>query len=321
MSMREAVQNFAKQFEFVPEIKNAEALVKSDTILLAGMGGSHLAADVLQSAYPKLRIAVQSDYGITESADPKTLYVASSYSGNTEEVVGFLETVHAKGLPVVVIATGGKLISYAQENKLPYIQIPQTNIQPRSALGLSAIALAAVLQDTRVLEELRLLSVHLNPLKWDEMGMALAKEFEGKVPVIYASNRNTAVAYNWKIKCNETGKIPAFYNVFPELNHNEMAGFDVIDSTRALSAQFGVLFLKDSKDHERIQTRMQVTQEQYVERGLFVKEIALEGDDRLEKIFNSLILADWFAIGLSELYGTEAEAVPIIEDFKKRISS
>jgi len=148
----------------------------------------------------------------------------------------------------------------------------------------------------------------------------LAKKFEGYVPIIYSSRRNLAVTYNWKIKFNETGKIPAFYNIVPELNHNEMTGFDVINSTRSLSKKFKFLFLSDSDDNERIVTRMEVLQKLYEDRKLPVEVVKMNGGSRLEKIFSSLILADWTAFYTSELYGTEATEVPMVEEFKKIIA-
>ena len=78
-------------------------------------------------------------------------------------------------------------------------------------------------------------------------GKRLQEKISGKVPVIYASSENCAIAYNWKIKLNEGAKIPAFYNTFAELNHNEMTGFDVIDSTKSLSDKFHFIFLTDQE--------------------------------------------------------------------------
>jgi glucose/mannose-6-phosphate isomerase len=134
--------------------------------------------------------------------------------------------------------------------------------------------------------------------------------------VIYASNRNYSIAYNWKIKFNETGKIPAFCNVFPELNHNEMTGFDIRDK---LSENFHFIFLHDSADYERIQKRMYVTAEQLKERGFSVEHIDVQGISPLSKIFSSLVFADWASLYVAKQYGREPEDVPMIEELKKRL--
>jgi glucose/mannose-6-phosphate isomerase len=115
------------------------------------------------------------------------------------------------------------------------------------------------------------------------------------VPVIYSSSSNLSIAYNWKIKINETGKTPAFYNIFPELNHNEMNSFDVKDSTKELSNKFYFIILKDVEDDSRILKRMDVLEKLYKDRGLQVQTIELTGKNVLHKIFSSIVFADWVA--------------------------
>lgn len=321
--MEEAIKNFAKQFEFEPEIKNAENLKKDfKQIVVAGMGGSHLSTGLLKIWKPGIDLYVHRSYELPPFSDEflkESLLIASSYSGNTEEVVSFLNEGLAKGFSMAVIAVSGKLIDIAKEFNVPYIQIPDTGIQPRSALGFSLVALAKFLGNDALSQELKQLS-SLQPESQKASGEELANDLKGFVPIIYSSVDNLAIAYNWKIKFNETGKIPAFYNVFPELNHNELAGFDVIDTTRDLSKNFRFVFLKDRDDHERIQKRMDVMEKLLENRGLEVIVLELEGESIFEKIFNSLLLADWTALSLSKLYGTEPDKVEIIEEFKKKLS-
>ncbi|MBI2506768.1 MAG: bifunctional phosphoglucose/phosphomannose isomerase, partial [Candidatus Colwellbacteria bacterium] len=137
------------------------------------------------------------------------------------------------------------------------------------------------------------------------------------IPIIYSSRRNIALAYNWKIKFNETGKAPAFYNTFPELNHNEMTGFDVQETTRELSDKMFFIFLKDEDDHPKITKRMEVLERLYRDRKLSVAVVSLEGNSKMEKIFNSLTLADWTAYYTAKRYNVEPEQVPMVEEFKK----
>ena len=182
-------------------------------------------------------------------------------------------------------------------------------------------ALTALIQKEGLLTELAELGATLLPETLEEKGKELAEALRDSVPVIYASTRNSAVANNWKIKFNETGKIPAFYNVFPELNHNEMTGFDVTETTEGLSRKFHFIFLTDTVDHPKIQRRMAVCKKLYEQRGFQVTEVPLEGASTLERIFTSLLTADWTALHLSRIYGTEAEQVPMVEEFKKLISN
>jgi len=154
----------------------------------------------------------------------------------------------------------------------------------------------------------------------ENSGRELAEKIKGKIPVIYSSSQNSAIAYNWKIKFNETGKIPAFYNVFPELNHNEMTGFDVKEPTKPLSEKFYFIFLKDEADHPKVIKRMDITKKLYGDRGLSAEMISLDGGNILEKMFSSLLLADWTAYYTAVQYGADPEQVPMVEEFKKLIA-
>jgi glucose/mannose-6-phosphate isomerase len=137
---------------------------------------------------------------------------------------------------------------------------------------------------------------------------------------VYASVRNTAIAQNWKIKFNETGKVPAFWNVVPELNHNEMTGFDAKAKTTPLSRHFHFVFLKDAEDDRRIIKRMNVMEKLFRDRGFKTEIVLLQGKTDLHKIFNGLILADWTAFHSAKLYGVDPEQVPMVEEFKKMIA-
>lgn len=322
MSMRQAIQDFPKQFEFKPIIERVEEFHGRPALLVSGIGGSHLAADLLASVSP-MRIHVHSDYGLPHMDDDdikENLFVASSYSGNTEEVLDGLEEARKKRMQMAAISMGGQLQELARTYEIPFIQLPDTGIQPRSALGFSLLALLKLAGLEHELEELSTLAHALSAEQLDPQGKELAERLQNNIPVIYASQRNKAIAANWKIKCNETAKIPACYNVFPELNHNEMTGFDVIEKTRDLSHKFHFIFLRDTEDDFRIQRRMDVCKELYAERGFEVTEAPLQGAVRWERIFNSLLVADWFSFYTGTMYGVETEQVPMVEEFKKLVS-
>lgn len=322
--MQDAIKQFNKQFTYTPTIENKIAFKRRKKFIVLGMGGSHLAADILRAYNPELDITVHSDYGLPAMDTKilaKTLIIASSYSGNTEEVLDGLNKAISQQLDVIVVATGGELIATAKEHNLPYIQLPSTGIQPRLALGFSLKALLKIVNDRKGINETKNLKKILQPKSLETKGKELAEKLKNFVPVIYSSTINKAVAYNWKIKLNETGKIPAFYNVVPELNHNEMTGFDVKESSAHLSKHFYFIILKDLQDSTRVQKRMEILAKLYKDRGLTVEMIELNGENRFERIFSSLLLADWTAVNIAQIYGLEAEQVPMVEEFKKMIKS
>ncbi len=317
------IKNYASQFAYQPVLENAGKLKKKFTkFIVIGMGGSHLSASILRAWHPELDIIVWSNYGLprlTEKTLKESLIVLSSYSGNTEETLDAFAAAHAKHYPMAVIAAGGKLIRLADKAGVPYVRMPSENIQPRMATGFSLMALLAVMGEKTWLLEAHELAKQLHPAREERRGQDLAKRLYGSVPIMYASERNTAIGQNWKIKFNETGKIPAFTNVVPELNHNEMTGFDAKEKTAALSREFRFVFLKDGLDDRRILKRMSVLEKLYHDRGFKVEIVLLQGKTELQKIFNALILADWTAYYTATLYGVDPEQVPMVEEFKKLI--
>jgi len=318
--MEQAILSFAKQFGWQPEVVRTDRLKRDwDLVWVLGMGGSQLGAEILRVIDSSYLILSHRSYGLPSRSGfnkDRVLLVASSYSGNTEEVVSGLKAGVEAGLEVVVISTGGQLEELAEEYQLPLVKIPDTGVQPRSALGFSVKALASVLGLDEALVRLSDLEDELNVELDRDWARQLSEQLRGKVPVVYTSTELAAVGYNWKIKFNETGKIPAFCNVIPELNHNEMTGFDHTEGNRQLSESFYFLFLTDQDDHPQIKKRMEVTLKMYQDRGLPGQLLEVSGSDRVYRVFRSLLLADWTAYETALYYGADSEQVPMIEEFK-----
>lgn len=317
--MIESIKKFPSQFTYDPIIENNAALGSFENIIVVGMGGSHLAADILAS-YSDLNIFVHSSYGLPRLPQEiltSSLIIISSYSGNTEEAIDAFHTAREKKLSLAVLSKGGKLLELAKSHNVAYVQLPETGDQPRMALGLMVRALAKFAGRQDILDELQAIST-INVHDYEIQGKALAANLISRVPVIYASEHNRSIAYNWKIKFNENSKIPAFYNVVPELNHNEMTGFDVRKTTKELSGKFIFIFITDQADRSEIKRRFDLLARLYMERGLEVMQVSLTGQ-KFEKVFKSLMLADWTSYHLAKDYGIDAESVPMVEEFKKLI--
>jgi glucose/mannose-6-phosphate isomerase len=320
--MYEIIKNFNKQFEYQPQIEGSLSLEGVKNFIAVGMGGSHLAADILNSCDPSFSILIHKNYGLPplpEETLKQSLIILNSYSGDTEEVIDSFYLALEKKLKMVSITYNGKLLELSKEHNIPFIKLPEPKVQPRLALGFHTKALLKILNKEKELREISELVYLLKPEELEEKGRELSQKIKNKIPIIYASEKNQAIAYIWKIKFNETSKIPAFYNVFPELNHNEMTSFDVKETTKNLSQNFVFLILFDEEDHPKIQKRMKILKNLYEERNLKVEILKLEGQNRFHKIFSSLILADWTSFYLAKEYGVEPEEVPMVEEFKKLI--
>ena len=337
MAIYDAIKNFNKQFEYEPKIENESNWKKFDKFVVAGMGGSNLTAGLVKICQPEIQILNHKDYGLPDLLDEewsRTLVIASSYSGNTEETLDAYEEAGRRGFARVAISIGGKLLELAKKDGVPYVQMPDTGIQPRSALGYSFKGMLKLMGEEGALKEVSELAYTFKPEEWEKEGQNLAQKLKGKIPIIYSSWRNFPIAYSWKIKFNETAKIPAFHNFFPELNHTEMTGFDPVraltaapgqpisngtsslEERKKLNSLLHFIFLKDKDDHPRIQKRMDVTEKMYKARGLPVEILGLHGENVFYKIFSSLILVDWASYYLGENYGVETEQVPMVETFK-----
>lgn len=319
--MKKAILNFPKQFEYEPKIENAVGhLAKFDKFAFMGMGGSGLVGDLVRMINPELDIVVRKGYGlpgVKDLANRFLLFV--SYSGNTEEILDAFDAALKAGHHLAVISTGGELLKRAKKVGVLYIQIPDTGIQPRVSVGLQLRAALKLMGREDTYKEVGKLAKRLDAKKLEEEGKELAQKLAGKVPIIYSSRQNLPLAYNWKIKFNETGKVPAFYNAFSELNHNEMTGFDVNENNRSLSENMVFVFLRDQGDHPRIKKRMTVAEKIFKKRGFQVHNVKLEGKDTAEKLFSSALSADWAAYYIALANGSEPNDVPMVEEFKKLI--
>ncbi len=325
MDFEKEILNFHKQFDFKPEIFNQGNLKKFKKFIVVGMGGSHLSADIIKNWNQSLELIVRRDYKLpklSEEEMKKRLVILSSFSGNTEETISaFYEAVRNK-IPAAVVSTDGNLLKLAKKWKVPYIQFPNQGIQPRMAIGLSLKSILKLMGEEKALSELSKISSTLKPLRYKKKGREISQEIKGFIPIVYSSGNYSSLSYIWKIKFNEGCKIPAFSNLFPELNHNEMTGFRVENNKIGgvkITKIFYFIFLRDKKDNSRILKRMDILSDMLKQNGFLVRIIDLEGKNFWEKIFNSITLIDWITLFLAKKEKVDPDNIPLIESFKKKM--
>jgi len=313
----------AAQLAWKPEVVGGP-VPKRSRVVVGGMGGSALPGEALQVLDPSLDIEVHRGYDLPDHPPADALYVAVSYSGNTEEALSFehqeelsfAKNASGRSRPLAIITSGGALLTHAKDEGLPYVQVPG-DVQPRNALIYLVRALAALAGRDDLLAA-------LGAAVFDEAPAlasadALAGAVGGAMPIFYASRRNAFFSYLYKINFNETGKMPAFANTFPELNHNEMQAFDTGAPESAALAHF--VLLRDLADDPRIAKRMDVFAALMRERGRGVTEIVLEGDTRASQLARGWFVAHRAARALALARGVDPESVPLVEEFKKRLHS
>ncbi len=288
-------------------------------VVICGIGGSPLPIDILTSILlPSVPAYIHRDYNLPPMASKDSLILCISYSGNTEETLSSLQTAINKGFKIIAISTGGKMEEICKQRNISLVKIP-SGIQPRSATGYLFSSLATILSNCGIIEDISNDIFHaaedlnkINPIL-DKEGKKLAKKLAKKIPIVYASSSLQAVAKIWKIKFNENSKIPAFYNFFPELNHNEMVGFTQIKKI----SNFHVLIIKDKENHPRIIKRMNLTSSLLKKKGIKVDFLETRDGSLIFRIFSILLLGDWTSYYLAINNKIDPTPVVIVEEFKK----
>lgn len=322
---------FRTGFECARGIKVAGVF---NAIEISGMGGSALPGnifriylnDLFRKEYPQeqpLAIYQNRGYSLPPEAFHRCLNFICSYSGNTEETIASFEEAIAHRLPCIGISSGGQVERLCAEHGIPHIKLPlpHPNFQPRVGTGYFFGTLFQVLvnqglvPDTtaEILEDVERLKAKLPDL--EQRGRALAGRLAGKTPVVYASTKYKSVAMVWKIKMNENAKTPAFWNFFPELNHNEMVGYTLPQG------KFAVIMLRDPDDHPRALKRFDVTAQLLAEKGITVETVGMEGETVFEKIFTSILLADFASYALALEYGQDPTPVDMVEHLKRLLAA
>jgi glucose/mannose-6-phosphate isomerase len=303
-----------------------------DKIVVLGMGGSAIGGDLLRSLISnkeKLSITVCRDYELPLFVDEKTLVIASSYSGNTEETLTSFNQSLKTGSKKLAITTGGKLMQMAERAGVPVFKIEHVS-PPRAALGFSLMPLIAICRNLGFLNNVKFeINTVIETLKklleeWQEsrpMDSNLAKQIAnkvyGKMVVIYGAGLTSEVARRWKTQINENSKTWAFFEILPELDHNSVVGYRF---PIELAKQAEVIFLRSYSLNQRILVRYQVTIELLQQSGVNYQIVDSAGDDDLSRMMSLVYLGDWVSYYLAILNQVDPTPVKTIDYLKERLS-
>jgi glucose/mannose-6-phosphate isomerase len=302
---------------------DTENLQPFSNVLISGLGGSGIGGTIVselvanETAYP---IQVNNDYAIPNWVNEKTLFIACSYSGNTEETLAATEEAIERGCVVVCISSGGKILDIAFENALPFIQIPE-GYPPRTALSYSLCAIFGVLVAYQVIgykpwQDLLDAAQFLkeNQAVIQQKAENLAPSFKDKIPAIYAAQGYAGVAVRWRQQINENAKMLCWHHILPEMNHNELVGW------AGGSEQIGVLILRTADDHPRTQLRMDLCEKLFKDKTNTVESIVAEGDTLFKRVFYLINLGDWLSYYLSIARSVDPIEVKVIDFLKNELS-
>jgi glucose/mannose-6-phosphate isomerase len=322
-NFRQEIINFPKQFILGAQ---AAASVKSDKkfgkIILCGMGGSNLPAEILMtfcevSNIPSNNLFIHRDYEIPTWTSTNDLVICISWSGNTAETISSYQAAITKNIPAVAITQGGKLGELAKNQ--PLISLPQSNIQPRNATGFMFSALLTFLinssiikiEESKLLDRFSKLESTLQVETLEQKGKKLAQKISGFTPIIYSSYKWRSLALSWKVNFNENAKIHSFWNHFPGTAHNEILGFE------SKNQKFFPILISDQKEGGRQLKKLRIATKLFGDLKVNHEVINLYGEGTLEKIFNNYLLASWTSYFTALNLKMDPASIKLIDKFKE----
>ena len=332
---------FDSIWQFPDDLKKADILGNNiklsnqysniNNIVIAGMGGSAIGGDVVSILekdnldYP---IIISRGYSLPNWVNENTLLICSSYSGNTEETLTALDDGLKKKAQIIGITTGGKLANKLTDLKKDVILIP-SGLQPRAALAFSFIPMIKFLDKISILETKldSWLNDSINALiesrelysidSMENPTYELAQQLHKNIPIIYADNSTYGVAaLRLKGQLCENSKMLAYHNELPELNHNEIVGWE---NNPNIFKYLFVLWLTDENDNPRVKLRQQITQEILNENGVDQFVIEMTGNSFQERFLHMIHYGDWLSFWCAIAHGVDPSPVEKIDRLKKEL--
>ena len=299
---------------------------KFNSIVVTGLGGSAISADLMSNFLGSeltIPFFVNRNYHLPSFADKNTLLIVSSYSGNTEETVSAFNEGIIKKCGIICITTGGKIGKTASENSIPTVKVVP-GFQPRYSLGLSFFSLLKILQELNIISSQDSIVTKIITL-WKEKGIQLSNEpneaidiahgLIGFIPIIYsAADVTSAAGYRLKCQFNENSKLHAFHNVIPELNHNEIIGWESFQE-KQFNAK--LILILDKTYHPQIKKRFDITASLISSEKIYLES---NEEDFKVRIMDLIYLGDWISYYLALFRGFDPTEIKNINTLKEKLA-
>ena len=316
MDVRDIILKFPDQIKAGLELGKDFKLNKYKRIVICGMGGSIIPADifVLFAGHKHLKTSYEiwKDYDLHPSVSTDDLVICISWSGTTEETISSCQTATTWDIDTLVITKGGELADLAKKNNIPSIILPQDKIPPRFAIGYMTGVLFSVLGYGD-----QLINLKLNPAELENEGNQLADKISGNIPLFYTSYPWRKLNAFWKALFNENCKTHAFSNTFPILTHNELEGF------AGSKKDFYPIIFREANPDPRIERNYKAAIAIFERMGYNYSIVnlssGLSGQEEAipETALNNYILGLWTSYHLAKNLGADPEDIKLIEEFKQ----
>src|SRR3990170_1294869 len=337
-NLRKAVKN-VKTYELPRRLKVGKRIIdysgEMKNIVFAGMGGSAIAGDLVRDWLDtEMRIPMESvrGYHLPAYVDEKTLVFLISYSGNTEETLSCMLDALNKGCKIVIISSNGALQRVNKTLSFPIIGLPKMAAArvsfpylfapiPYILARLNLLSFENVDHDVAVATKTvdRLSGEYAIEVPFEKnFAKKAALQIFGTVPIIYGYGPYRSVGLRFKTQVNENCKVPARFDVFPELNHNEIMGWE---ASKTILKHYTLVLLRSLDEPEEVRTRIDVLKEKFFQKkAKSVLEISAQGENLLARMLHLLFTADMISLYLSVLHRRDPVASQTFQILKYEVT-
>ncbi|SFG72728.1 bifunctional phosphoglucose/phosphomannose isomerase [Pontibacter chinhatensis] len=329
--MKELIENFAQQLRQAMQAGESEnvnlAGPRYSNVVMAGMGGSGICGNLAKTYVANkltVPVLVQKCHSLPAFVGSKSLVIATSFSGNTEETLSMVRQAMEAEATVSFVSSGGEMLRIAQANNVPHLTLPTDAGPPRACLGFMLVQQLYLLHYAGLLDnafktELRqsidLLEEQAGSIK--VQASALASSLHTRLPILYADETFMPVAMRFQQQLNTNAKQLAHVNALPELCHNEV---ETWQNPSELNERLAVLYIKTGYDHLRSRLRMGLVREALEQKGQQVLEVEAIGATMLEQMFYLIHLFDWVSLYLAGLNKVNPGDTETINHLKRELS-
>lgn len=327
MKMNDYINDFTNHLSDALTIGDSAFLKKTNksfsNILICGLGGSGIGGTIVKDLISKdisIPIETSKGYDIPGFVNEKTLVIACSYSGNTEETLSALNKCLEKNAEVVIVCSGGKLQDLALEKDLNHIIIPGGN-PPRAMFGYGFTQLFFVLNNYGIINdsfkadfEKSILLINTEQENIKKTAQDISKKLFNTTPIIYVADGFEGVAVRFRQQINENSKMLCWHHVVPEMNHNELLGW------RTNVENTSVIYLRNESDYYRNKTRIDINKSVIEKYTSNISEIWSLGNSSIERSLYLINVGDWISWYLSELNNVDAIEIDVINYLKEKLS-
>lgn len=298
-------------------------------IIITGVGGSAISGDVLKNYLQNelnVPVIVNRTYTIPVYADNNTVIIISSYSGNTEETISALKSAIDRKCIIIAVTTGGEILKIAQDSNIKIIRL-QEGLQPRYALYSSFFTILRLMQDLKfiksqdqtaheIIQALRRKGKEY--LTDNNIAFRAALELKGYLPVIYSvTDFNDSAGRRFKGQLNENSKIHAWAAEYPEMNHNEIVGWETAKDS---GIKYKAIVLHDDEISLRIKKRISIINKLLENQKTDILIFKGSGASIKHRLIDIIYFCDWVSYYLALLNGKDPGEIDFIHHLKNRMS-